>query len=507
MTPGSDMVLTDTRRRSLEELVGKWARLHPPPLLPPPPIEPDPELLRIFEVTPRARRGEAADADEERARPEEAGTGGTAGAGAGAGEAGAGVGEAGAGAGEEPPPDGVSVGQVEVLRRDRPSLLSVLATVDGRTAHAVLGIRQPGDTPHFLRPGEEAVLGLLDDDIGLGVVLDAVADSELAMKLIEVIAGHDGSGAGAPVVSEDEGTIVVTLPDHIMTIFSWPTDGPHPGVELMVALDDAGFNHLPTPVALWRRGGRDLGVLQERPPGSVDGWAVALTSLRDLYARGGRPDEAGGDFGPEAHAIGVMAARMHLALDRAFGRTTGAASEWMDNIVRNVQAADPALATEAVIVQAIYELRAANLRLPMLRTHGDFNLGRTARSDVGWVVADVLPGGRPPGSLVPVLRCPLADVSDMLWSLHHVASVAATERDPGGREGIEELARQWETRNRRAFLNGYLSTPGIGGLVPTDRRVVRNLARVFEVERAAARLRQQQLVAGRSGGGAEVDVD
>jgi predicted trehalose synthase len=69
-----------------------------------------------------------------------------------------------------------------------------------------------------------------------------------------------------------------------------------------------------------------------------------------------------------------------------------------------------------------------------------------------------------------------------------VASVAATERDPTGRAGLERLAREWEHRNRRAFLNGYLSTPGIGGLVPTDRTVVRNLAMVFEVERAAIRI-------------------
>jgi hypothetical protein len=77
----------------------------------------------------------------------------------------------------------------------------------------------------------------------------------------------------------------------------------------------------------------------------------------------------------------------------------------------------------------------------------------------------------------------------MLWSLHHVASVAASERDPTGRVGLEPLAREWEARNRRAFLNAYLSTPGIGGLVPTDRQVVRNMAKVFEVERAAARIR------------------
>jgi predicted trehalose synthase len=74
-----------------------------------------------------------------------------------------------------------------------------------------------------------------------------------------------------------------------------------------------------------------------------------------------------------------------------------------------------------------------------------------------------------------------------LWSLHHVASVAAAERDPSGRAGLQDLARAWETRNRRAFLVGYLGTQGIGGLVPADREVVRKLAALFELERAALR--------------------
>jgi predicted trehalose synthase len=130
-------------------------------------------------------------------------------------------------------------------------------------------------------------------------------------------------------------------------------------------------------------------------------------------------------------------------------------------------------------------LRAADLRAPALRTHGDFNLGRTARTDQGWVVADCMPGGVPPGSEVPVYRSPLADVADMLWSFHRVATEAAVERDPTGRAGLATLAQAWEARNRRAFVAGYLATPGIGGLVPTDREVVRNLVAVFELERAA----------------------
>jgi maltokinase len=443
--------MTTERRRALTEHVEKWVAVHRPPgpaagpppglYLPPPPPPPQEE----YREKPRVR-----------------------------------------------------IRQVEIIRPGRPGLIDVLATVDGRTAHAVLGLRTPGDQPHFLRPPEEVILGLLDDDVGLGVVVDALFDSELAVLALEAVTGDrhaDAAPDGAALLADDAEAVTLGVAGHTLTIFGWPLEGAHPGVELLVALDEAGFNHIPAPVAVWRREQRDLGVAQELAPGSVGGWALALTSLRDLYASGGSPEEAGGDFAPEARALGVMTARMHLALDRAFGRSVGEVSSWMDSWVHEVQAADESLATDGAIVSAVYELRAADLRFPVLRTHGDLNLGRTARSDNGWVVADVLPGGRPPGRVRPVERSPLADVADMLWSLHHVATVAAAERDPTGRVGLEPLAREWETRNRRAFLNAYLATPGIGGLVPTDRDVVRNMAKVFEVERAAARIRAQSATA------------
>ena len=76
-------------------------------------------------------------------------------------------------------------------------------------------------------------------------------------------------------------------------------------------------------------------------------------------------------------------------------------------------------------------------------------------------------------------------MADLLWSLHRVATEAAAERDPTGRAGLAALARAWEARNRRAFLAGYLATPGIGGLVPDRPRVLRNLVAAFELERVA----------------------
>ena len=131
----------------------------------------------------------------------------------------------------------------------------------------------------------------------------------------------------------------------------------------------------------------------------------------------------------------------------------------------------------------------------MIRTHGDFHLGRTSRTDQGWVVSDcapggVLVGGSAPGRRTPLAdvadlpRTPLADVADMLWSMHRASRVAAAERDPTGRLGLAALGQSWEARNRRAFVSGYLGTPGIGGLVGPDRDLVRRLVSFLELARS-----------------------
>ena len=361
-------------------------------------------------------------------------------------------------AGEGAAGEDIELADVELLRQGRPGVLDVVAEMDGRLAHAVFGLRRPGDELHLVGTVEEPALGLVEDEAGIAVLVDALHDADAAPLLLDAVAGDSdrirearrapGRSAVA-MLRDDEDVVSLVFGQRCsLSVFPWLWRGPHPGVTFLAALDEAGFNHLAAPVAIWRRAGRDLGVVQEVLPGASSGWALAVASLRDMLAAGCSPDAAGGDFAPEALALGRMAARMHLALDRAFGRRSGE-------------------------------------RPPAIRTHGDFHLGRTARTDAGWVLADCMPGGTVPGSDEPVYRSPLADVADMVWSFHHAAVVATSERGPGpGASRPAELAQAWEARNRRAFMAGYLSTPGIGGLVPADRGAVRGLVAVFEAARA-----------------------
>ncbi len=372
----------------------------------------------------------------------------------------------------------VHVEEVAMLRPGRPGLLDVVAAVGDRTAHAVLGLLPP-DAADARRPlpGEDAPLGTLEDGDGPAVVVDALYDTALAPLVLDAIVPRDEPAVLEVVTDDDSGTVLV-FDACCLTVFTWLAEGPDPSVELLVALDEAGFNHLAAPLGLWRRHGRDLGVVQERLAGSSGGMAVALTSLRDLYAAGGAPEDAGGDFATEANAIGTMTARMHLALERAFGHEPLDVTSWCSDVESAVRRWDPSLLDAVPIVETLSHVRRAGHDLVAIRTHGDLELGRIARTDHGWVVVDfsVTRAG---------LRSPLADVADMAASFHRVALVEATENHPAGRAALVALAQAWEDRNRKALLAGYLSTPGIEALVPSERRLVEDVVAVYELQRAA----------------------
>lgn len=391
---------------------------------------------------------------------------------------------------------------VEQLHTGRPGVLDVVAEMDGRLAHAVLALRRPGDELHVVGAMEDPALGFVEDTDGMAVVVDALHDADAARLLLHAVAGagiehsprRSGSTRQHPgeVVSlawdGADATVLGIDRRFSLSVFPWLRRGPHPGMTMLAGLDEAGFNHLAAPVALWRRAGRDLGAVQEFLTGASGGWALALASLRDLFDAREPPDAAGGDFASEALALGTMTARMHLALDRAFGRRPGNPAAWVDEAERAAGRAGWSVPFDGMLGEGLAVLRASDVRPPAVRVHGDFHLGRTARTDHGWVLADTMPGGTEPGSDEPVFRSPLADVADFCASLGRAARSAAHERGSGAAwPELAELAAAWEARNRQAFLAAYLATPGIGGLVPANRELVRHLLACFELMAVARR--------------------
>jgi len=376
--------------------------------------------------------------------------------------------------------------EAEVLRPGRPGLLDLVARVDRRTAHVVVGLHAPGAEVRTLRGMEDGVLGRFSDEVGRAVAVDALFDADLAPLVVAAIVGEPVTVVS--VAADDDRATVLDAEDRLsFSVLSWLTDGPDPAIDMLVRLDEAGFNHLAAPLALWRRRGRDLGVAQELLTEAADGWAVARTSLRDLYGAGGSPEEAGGDFADEARALGTMAARLHLASERAFGRRAASVADWARELGSRVQNLAPVVAGSEPFRRSLSGLLARDERSPAIRTHGDLHLGRTVRTNQGWVVADWLPGGADSAG-VPRYGCPLSDVGVMLWSLRHVAEATLEERDQSLRPGLAGVAQAWVDRNRRAFLAGYLATPGIGELVPAQGELLEQLLVAYELGEAAAKV-------------------
>ncbi len=393
----------------------------------------------------------------------------------------------------------------------RPGVIDVVAAVGDAQVHVVLGLRAPGDEARFFPGMADPVLGLCEDAHGLAVAFDATADEQTSTALLEAVAGMPSSVSWAHRLQPASTSVTVAFDDRIgLTVLDRLTERGARWMTLLQSLDDAGFNHLPGPVAFWRRGPYHLGMVREILPAATSGWAMALGSLRDLLASGGAPEHAGGDFAGEAERLGTMAARLHLALERVYGRRPGNVAAWSASVASAVRAGAPHLAERDDVRRVLDDLVTLPVPCLAIETHGDLHLGRVARTDQGWYLVDGPDGDHAwPGTGAPAgtFRSPLADVADMLWSLGHVAAVAVAESGPSaGSEGAvgadagvpdataarrtaRQLADAWERRNRRAFIGGYLAVPGIGGLVPPVRHALRTVTAAFELEQSVRRAR------------------
>jgi maltokinase len=395
--------------------------------------------------------------------------------------------------------------EVEVMAPGRPGIVDVIAQAGERVLHLPIGLRAPGEEARLLPEADDPILGLVEDADGLAVATEVTRDAELSALLLRAVTGVTAEPTLVRQLRLDRGSITLAVDDRLaFTVFTDVTPGRRLGLEVLTALDDVGFNHIPAPVALWRRGGRDLGLVQEFLAGASVGSALALTSVRDLYASGGPPELAGGDFGSEANRLGIMTARLHLALVEAFGRRDGDVLGWAEDLTATVAPLAPHLLDRPDAAELVAALRSVKHPCYAIRTHGDLQLSRVYRTEQGWYVGDLDPGGRPysRAGIVPdasasetggfsLFRSPLADLADMFWSMGQVATTAANERDPTGREGLLELAAAWEQRNLDAFLAGYLGVSGITDLVPPDEGTLRVMAFAFELEREARKFAER----------------
>jgi maltokinase len=366
-----------------------------------------------------------------------------------------------------------------------PRLLWAVVEAEGSKYQVLIGERPLGETAEFLNGHEPAVLGVA----GSSFYYDATVDPELCLALLPVVTGgRETSERVRPVTAEQSNTSLVFDDRIIVKLFRRLLDGSNPDVEVTETLYRAGFRHVAAPVAAWRRDDLDLAFAQDYLAGGSEGWALALTSLRDFYAGAtADPAEAGGDFAGEAFRLGRVTGEMHLAMAKAFGverRDDFKETTWSHvaadvlGRLREVVGAAGTADELAVRLSSVDDAGTA------IRVHGDYHLGQVMQTDSGWYVLDF--EGEPARVRDDRLATssPLKDVTAMMRSLQYAAHFVLLERDDVRWAHLEPMAAAWEARNRAAFLDGYLSTSGVDELLPVGDHDRSAVMLAFELDKA-----------------------
>ncbi|HVF76216.1 MAG TPA: hypothetical protein VM938_14355 [Acidimicrobiales bacterium] len=382
-------------------------------------------------------------------------------------------------AGEEP--EKVVVQEDEELV---PGLHWLLVEADGARYQLVIGLRSADDPPEYLHGHEPAILGAVDGQ----VAFDATIDPEYAKALLTQVAPDQEVTHIRPMNVEQSNSSLIADDRLVLKLFRRLQHGPNPDIEVTEGLARAGFLHVAAPLAMWEFEGSHLAVVQPYLSSGSEGWALALGSLRDLYARAEEghtdPAEAGGDFAGEARRLGEVTARMHVALAEAFGTSPGHPTGWAAMARAQLDRLRPGDIDAGAAGAFLDRLASITDAGAAIRVHGDYHLAQVLRTDAGWFVLDFEGEPARPLEERTLPSSPFKDVAGMLRSFHYAAQVTLTEREPLQMEAVAGLDEAWEQRNRHAFCEGYFGVDGIERLLPADEESRAVLCAAFELDKA-----------------------
>ncbi|MGB9483958.1 MAG: hypothetical protein WCB86_08705 [Candidatus Dormiibacterota bacterium] len=441
------------------------------------------------------------------------------------------------------------------LRRDSPGLVIALVEAEfdegaSATYQMVLGIRA---WDRNLAPGIRSVsrrVGGSEESVESGAtpawaIYDAFADPVLAANFLTSLAESQsipGDESGQlrfrllhpplpplptlepnQMAPKDQSQSTVLYGDDLLIKVLrrvWP--GVSPEVELLEALDGAGFSGIARPLGVVEASTGDvtisLAVAQTYLRNGTDGFSLALTSLRDLYgdllidADGAVPlpedcvravERQGSSFAGAAAQIGNLTAEMHLALAGLDGDPDLVAralsgddlqiiADDLDSLTAKLLGLDdPRLEPLAVHASALHELAGRVVGVTpsgsAIRIHGDYHLGQLLRTDAGWHALDF--EGRPslPISARRRRATPLQDLAGMLRSFDYAATAALRQQVDSAdvsAASLEPYGRAWSGLARDAFLGQYLAAMGGTGLLPSDRGTLRLLLTCLQASQA-----------------------
>ena len=315
----------------------------------------------------------------------------------------------------------------------------------------------------------------LHDSALTRTLLDAIVDDRSVgiLRFCRMPGAEIETGLDSLVLTgEQSNTSLVFGESAIFKVFRRVSPGPNPDLEVASALAQLGSSHIAEPFG-WVETRIDgattvLAILSRYLRAASDGWSLAATSVRDLYAteEGTRAAEAGGDFAGEAERLGAATAQVHQDLADAFGRSeldSEAIRELAEQMYRRLDmavATVPELGRFADKVGDAYSDLAKLIEpVPAQRVHGDYHLAQVMRTQTGWVVLDF--EGEPASPLAQrrARSSPLRDVAGMLRSFDYAARhQLVTHPDAAG---LAPRAADWVRRNGDAFCAGYAAADGL----------------------------------------------
>jgi maltokinase len=401
---------------------------------------------------------------------------------------------------------GVYVAQSVTLVGGQPRAEHIVLRVDfadgGSPQLYQLLLGRRGDLPPGL---QHATIGTVDGD----VAYDGLWDPQLTRVVLDLLARGQEAGplrfvlepgaelphdvVGRMMTAEQSNSSVVYGEQAILKLFRRVTPGLNPDLELHRALREVGCTHVAQLLAAIEGSlegePASFAILQEYAANSVEGWAMALVSVRDLLAEADlRADEVGGDFAGEAYRLGEAVASVHTDLATAM-RVSTLDSEGLAAVsvgmTRRLNRALPVVPKLAELEPALRSGFRAVATVPpgvsVQRVHGDLHLGQALRAPTGWLLIDF--EGEPSKPLAErrAPDSPLRDVAAMLRSFDYAAYYQLTEWEHAASASSRQLqyrAEEWAVRNREAFCDGY------GNVAGADPRSFELLLRAHELDKA-----------------------